>query len=68
MLGKCDAWVITTPCNAPGLGKSLGKLPGRKGPWGAGRQPAERKPAVCPGGHEGQWHPGLDQEWCGQQE
>jgi len=24
--------------------------------------------AVCPGGQEGQRHPGLDQEWCGQQE
>jgi len=22
---------------------------------------------VCPGGQEGQCHPGLDQEWCGQQ-
>ncbi|RMC07471.1 hypothetical protein DUI87_16943 [Hirundo rustica rustica] len=29
---------------------------------------AEREPAVCPRGQEGQWHPGLDQEWCGQQE
>ncbi|RMC12380.1 hypothetical protein DUI87_09895 [Hirundo rustica rustica] len=29
---------------------------------------AEREPAVCPGGQEGQWHPGLGQEWCGQQE
>ncbi|RMC16491.1 hypothetical protein DUI87_06426 [Hirundo rustica rustica] len=24
---------------------------------------AEHEPAVCPGGQEGQWHPGLDQEW-----
>jgi len=23
---------------------------------------------VCPGGQEGQRHPGLNQEWCGQQE
>jgi len=23
---------------------------------------------VCPGGQEGQRHPGLDQEWCGQQD
>ncbi|RMB90796.1 hypothetical protein DUI87_32789 [Hirundo rustica rustica] len=23
---------------------------------------AEHEPAVCPGGQEGQWHPGLDQE------
>ncbi|RMC16401.1 hypothetical protein DUI87_06728 [Hirundo rustica rustica] len=29
---------------------------------------AEHEPAVCPGGPEGQWHPDLDQEWCGQQE
>ncbi|RMC08102.1 hypothetical protein DUI87_15133 [Hirundo rustica rustica] len=29
---------------------------------------AEHEPAVCPGGQEGQWDPGLDQEWCGQQE
>ncbi|RMC17444.1 hypothetical protein DUI87_06026 [Hirundo rustica rustica] len=29
---------------------------------------AEHEPAVCSGGQEGQWHPGLDQEWCGQQE
>ncbi|RMC13812.1 hypothetical protein DUI87_08895 [Hirundo rustica rustica] len=29
---------------------------------------AELEPAVCPGGQEGQWHPGLDQEWGGQQE
>jgi len=33
-----------------------------------GRQLAEHEPAVCPGGQEGQWHPDLDQEWCGQQE
>ncbi|RMC06560.1 hypothetical protein DUI87_15997 [Hirundo rustica rustica] len=25
---------------------------------------AEHEPAVCPGGQEGQWHPGLGQEWC----
>ncbi|RMC19466.1 hypothetical protein DUI87_04078 [Hirundo rustica rustica] len=29
---------------------------------------AEHEPAVCSGGPEGQWDPGLDQEWCGQQE
>ncbi|RMB88883.1 hypothetical protein DUI87_34726 [Hirundo rustica rustica] len=29
---------------------------------------AEHEPAVCPGGQEGQRHPGLYQEWCGQQE
>ncbi|RMB98887.1 hypothetical protein DUI87_24431 [Hirundo rustica rustica] len=29
---------------------------------------AEHEPAVCPGGQEGQWYPGLYREWCGQQE
>ena len=29
-----------------------GKLPGRKGPGGVGRQPAEYERAVCPGGQE----------------
>ncbi|TRZ18911.1 hypothetical protein HGM15179_008205 [Zosterops borbonicus] len=29
---------------------------------------AEHEPAVCPGGQEGQGHPGLYQEWCGHQE
>ena len=24
--------------------------------------------AVCTGGQEGQWHPGLYQEWCGKQD
>jgi len=36
--------------------------------WGVGRQPAQHEPAGCPGGQEGQRHPGLDQEWCGQQD
>jgi len=45
-----------------------GELSNRKGPGGVGRQPAEQEPAVCPGGQAGQGYPGLDQEWCGQQE
>ena len=49
-------------------GGVAGELPSGKGPGGVGRQPAEHEPAVCPGGQEGQRHPGLDQEWCGQQE
>ncbi|PKU28828.1 hypothetical protein llap_20867 [Limosa lapponica baueri] len=39
-----------------------GELPGRKGPGDVGRLSAEHKPAVCPGGQEGQQHPGLYQE------
>ncbi|CAM9283037.1 unnamed protein product, partial [Bubo scandiacus] len=43
-------------------GRVAGKLPGGKGPGGVGWQPAEYEPAVCPGGQEGQWHPGLYQK------
>jgi len=39
-----------------------GKLPSGKGRWGVGQQVAEQEPAVCPGGQEGQWYPGLYQE------
>ena len=39
-----------------------------KGPWCTVGQSAEYEPAVCPGGQEGQWHPGLYQEWCGDQD
>jgi len=45
-----------------------GKLPGGKRPGGAGQQPAEHEPAVCPGSQEGQQHPALYPEQCGQQE
>ena len=31
-------------------------------------KPAEYKPTVCPGGQEGQWHPGLYQKECDQQD
>jgi len=57
--GSCT-WVTTTPYNTTGLGRSgWWKAPDRKGPWGAGRQLAEHEPTVCPGGQEGQWHPGY---------
>jgi len=37
-----------------------GKLRGGKGPGGVvGQHSAEHEPAVCPGGQEGQRHPGL---------
>ena len=49
-------------------GGVAGKLPDRKGPWCTVGQSAEYGPAMCPGGQEGQWHPGLYQEWCGEQD
>ena len=62
-------WVTTTPCNATGLGKGGWKAVRGKGCGGGSIdwQPAEHEPAVCPGGQEGQWHPGLYQKWWGQQ-
>jgi len=49
-------------------GVVAGKLLSGKEPWSVGRQLAEHEPAVCPGGQEGQQHPGLYLEQCGQQE
>ncbi|GAB0179859.1 mitochondrial enolase superfamily member 1 [Grus japonensis] len=45
-------------------GRVAGRLPSGKRTGGVGRQPAayepaEYEPAVCPGGQEGQQHPGL---------
>ena len=58
---KCRVLLLGATLQA--LGGVPGKLPGGKGSGGAGRQPAECEPAVCPGGQEGQRHTGfLDQE------
>lgn len=46
-----------TPCTDTGLEQSGWKSAQRSG--GDSWQPAEHKPAVCPGSQEGQWHPGL---------
>ncbi|GAB0183024.1 hypothetical protein GRJ2_000767700 [Grus japonensis] len=43
-------------------GRVAGETPSRKGPGNIGRHLAKYEPAVCPGGHEGQQHPGLYQE------
>jgi len=40
----------------------LESCPAEKETPQAGQQPAEHEPAMCPGGQEGQRHPGLDQE------
>jgi len=45
-----------------------GKLPDGKGTWCTDGKSCEYEPAVCPGGQEGQWHPGLYQEQCGEQD
>ena len=39
-----------------------GKLPGGKGPGDVGLRLSDCNPAVCPGGQEGQQHPGLYEE------
>jgi len=40
----------------------LESCPVEKEPGGVVQQPGEHEPAVCPGGQEGQRHPGLYQE------
>ena len=51
-----------------GLGKRGRRAARRKRPWECWSRAGCHEPAVCPGGQEGQRHPGLDQEWCGQQD
>ena len=40
----------------------------RKEPGGVSGHLAKHEPAVCPGSQVGQWHPGLYQKLCCQQE
>ena len=46
----------------------LESCPAEKDLGGVSQQPAEYEPEVCPGGQEGQEHPGLYQKWCGHQD
>ncbi|RMC19165.1 hypothetical protein DUI87_03769 [Hirundo rustica rustica] len=57
-----------TPLQRYRLGKAWLDSAQEERDLGALGTAAGHEPAVCPGGQEGQWHPGLDQEWCGQQE
>jgi len=61
MLGPA-LWSQQTHETLQAWGGVTGKLPSGNGSWGVARQLAEHEPAVCPGGQQGQWHPGLDQE------
>jgi len=61
-------WPQQPQASPQAWGGVAGKLPDGKGPWCPDGQVAEYEPAVCPGGQGGQWHPGLDQEWCGEQD
>ena len=67
MLGPAF-WSQQPQATLQAWGEVAGKLPDRKGPWCTDGQSAEYEPAVCPGGQGGQWHPGLDQERCGEQD
>ena len=64
---KAKCWVLHLGHNNSMQCHRLGEewleiCQGGKGPGGAGHQLAEHEPAVCPGGQEGQQHPGLYQE------
>jgi len=61
-LNKAKCRVLHLGHKLQAWGGVAGKLPGRKGPRGVGRQPADHEPAVCPEGQEGQRHPGLYQQ------
>jgi len=61
-------WSQQTQATIPAWGGVAGKLPDGKGPWCTDGELDEYEPAVCPGGQEGQWHPGLYQEWCSEQD
>ncbi|KAJ7395562.1 rna-directed dna polymerase from mobile element jockey-like [Pitangus sulphuratus] len=58
---KCwvGMWVTTTPGSATVLEKSGWKTALEKRTWECWLTAAEHEPAVCPGGQEGQWHPGF---------
>ena len=63
-----DFWSQQRQETLQAWGGVAGKLPDGKGPWCTDGQSAEYEPAECPGGQEGQWHPGLYQEWCGEKD
>ncbi|KAJ7399362.1 rna-directed dna polymerase from mobile element jockey-like [Pitangus sulphuratus] len=63
MFNKTKSQVLRFGHNSPKAGDRVtGQWPGKKGPGGSDGKQAEHDSGVCPGGQEGQWHPGLYQE------
>lgn len=54
-------WATITCCSATGWGQEGWELPRGKGPGDAGQQWVSKR-QLCPGGQEGQGHPGWDQK------
>jgi len=48
--------------------KVAGNLPDGKGPWCTEGQSAEYEPCAQVTKRANEWHPGLYQEWCGEQD
>jgi len=61
---KTECWILRLSHSNPrhclqAWGRVAGRLSGGNEPGVVGQHLAEREPAVCPGGQEGQRHPGC---------